>query len=332
MKVNTEMNTKYNSYDHLDKLKCIENEEILNIENKFEEFSIDNNYNYAKTILEKKQVLPDANIDLSKIIIYYKSRNDSVENLVKEITLFNKYFESLTKWVDLTKSETLKEKSIVYYLFYFMSRCFIYIVMHNNFMVSKQNTIIFINFFKNYIQIINTAKLYLESDIEDSSIIIEDEDKETSKNKINKNVNQGLYRAFSGLQKYPHEFKVMITRCQNFLALVLFSIDQSFVPENEDEEPLNIIDEDMLNLLVIFVPVLNIFHDVNENYSIVNYKVFYNDGISKNLNIKREFITYLRNEKIKQRQKKEEEEEKEKREKEDEKVKKEKNNDYNNNG
>ena len=55
--------------------------------------------------------------------------------------------------------------------------------MHNNFMVSKPNTLIFINFFKNYIQIINTAKFYLESDIEDSSIIIEDEDKETSKKK-----------------------------------------------------------------------------------------------------------------------------------------------------
>lgn len=32
MKVNTEMNIKYNSYDHLDKLKCVENDEILNIE------------------------------------------------------------------------------------------------------------------------------------------------------------------------------------------------------------------------------------------------------------------------------------------------------------
>lgn len=179
MKVNTEMNIKYNSYDHLDKLKCVENDEVLNIEKKFEAFTIDINYDYAKTILEKKHVLPNVNIDLSKIITYYKSRNDSVEDLVKEITLFNKYFESLTKWVDLTKTETLKEKSIVYYLFYFMSRCFIYIVMHNNFMVSKPNTIIFVNFFRNYIKIINTAKLYLEYDIEDSSIIIEEEDKET---------------------------------------------------------------------------------------------------------------------------------------------------------
>ena len=331
MKVNSEMNTKYNSYDHLDKLKCIENDEIINIEKKFEAFSIDINYDYAKIMLENKEVLPNVNIDLSKVIAFYKSRNDSLDDLVKEITLFNKYYESLTKWVNLTKTESLKEKSIVYYLFYFMSRCFIYIVMHNNFMVSKPNTIIFLNFFNNYIQIINTAKLYLENDIENSSIIIEEEDKETTETKIKTNVNKGLYAAFAELKKYPEEFKDMIMRCHNFLALVLFSIDQSVPPENEeDEETVNIIDEDMLKILEIFVPALNIFHEVNENYSIVNYKVFYNDGISKSLNIKREFYNYLNNEKIKKRQKKEQEKAKEKekgKKEEDEKDKQEKNND-----
>ena len=331
MKVNSEMNTKYNSYDHLDKLKCIENDEIINIEKKFEAFSIDINYDYAKIMLENKEVLPNVNIDLSKVIAFYKSRNDSLDDLVKEITLFNKYYESLTKWVNLTKTESLKEKSIVYYLFYFMSRCFIYIVMHNNFMVSKPNTIIFLNFFNNYIQIINTAKLYLENDIENSSIIIEEEDKETTETKIKTNVNKGLYAAFAELKNYPEEFKDMIMRCHNFLALVLFSIDQSVPPENEeDEETVNIIDEDMLKILEIFVPALNIFHEVNENYSIVNYKVFYNDGISKSLNIKREFYNYLNNEKIKKRQKKEQEKAKEKekgKKEEDEKDKQEKNND-----
>jgi len=322
------MNTKYNSYDHLDKLKCVENDEIINIEKKFEEFTIDTNYDYAKIILENRQVLPNVNIDLSKIIAFYKSRNDSLDDLVKEVTLFNTYYESLTKWVDLTKTESLKEKSIVYYLFYFMSRCLIYIIMHNNFMVSKPNTIIFLKFFTNYLQIVNTAKLYLENDIENSSIIIEEEDKETTEKKLKDNINKGLYTAFIDLKKYPEEFKDMIMRCHNFLALVLFSIDQSVPPENEeDEEPLNIIDEDMLHLLEIFVPALNIFHDVNEYYSIVNYKVFYNDGISKSLNIRREFINYLNNEKIKKRQKREEEKAKGKEKKEDEKEKKEKNDD-----
>ena len=196
MNVNAETNEKYFSFDHLDKLKCVENDEILNIEKKFETFSIDINYNYAKNILEKKQALPDANFDLSKIIIYYKSRNDSVEDLVKEITLFNKYFESQTKWVDLEECETLREKSIVYYLFYFMSRCFIYIVMHNNFIVSISNKIIFVNFFKNYFKTINTAKLYLQSDIEDSSINIEEKDKATSRKNIKNNVGKVIWGFF----------------------------------------------------------------------------------------------------------------------------------------
>ena len=201
MNVNAETNEKYFSFDHLDKLKCVENDEIINIEKKFETFSIDINYNYAKNILEKKQALPDVNFDLSKIITYYKSRNDSIEDLDKEITLFNKYFESLTKWVDLEECEILREKSIVYYLFYFMSRCFIYIIMHNNFIVSISNKIIFVNFFKNYFKTINTAKLYLQSDIEDSSINIEEKDKATSRKNIKNNVSKGLYGAFSGLQK-----------------------------------------------------------------------------------------------------------------------------------
>ena len=150
------MNSKYNTFDHLDKLKCIENEDIINIEKKFELFSIDNNYDYAKNIVENKNYLPKINIDLPKLINYHKSKNDSVENLVKEITIFNNYYESLTKWVDMSKCETLKEKSIVYYLFYFICRCFFYIIMHNNFVVSKPNTIIFVKFFENFIQIIAT--------------------------------------------------------------------------------------------------------------------------------------------------------------------------------
>ena len=91
------MNSKYNTFDHLDKLKCVENEEIINIEKKFELFSVDKNYDYAKNVVENKNSLPKINIDLPKLIKYYKSKNDIVEDLVKEITLFNNYYESLTK-------------------------------------------------------------------------------------------------------------------------------------------------------------------------------------------------------------------------------------------
>ena len=160
-KINVDMNSKYNTYDHLDKLKCIEDEKIIEIEKKFEQFSIDNNYNYAANLLENKHALPNFNIDLSKLIAYYKSSNDTVDDLVKEIKIFNNYYESLTKWVNMSKCETIKEKSIIFYLFYFMCRCFFYIIMHNNFMVSKPNTTIFVKFFQNFIQIILKVKKVL---------------------------------------------------------------------------------------------------------------------------------------------------------------------------
>ena len=307
------MNSKYNTFNHLDKLKCVENEEILKIEEKFEKFSIDNNYDYAINLLENKISMPKINVDLSKLISYYKSRNDSVDDLVKEITVFNNYFESLTKWVDLTKCESLKEKSIIYYLFYFMCRCFFYIIMHNNFMATKPNTIIFVKFFTNFVQIINTAKLYLEKDIENSSMIIDEDNNDTIEQNLEKQLKKGLYESFEELAKFPDEFNNAIICCHNFISFTLFSVDQHIEIDGELEN--NIIDTDMLNLLHIFVTSFSVMHDINEYFSILDYKKFYNDSLSKSLNIRREFRTYLHNERVKQREKKEKQKEKDEKDK-----------------
>ena len=224
MKINSEMNLKYNTYDHLDKLQCIEDENILNIEKKLDQFSIDQNYNYAINIVNVKNSLPKINIDLSKIIEYYKNTNNhSIDALIKEISDFNKYFETLTKYVTLNKIESIKEKSIVYYLFYFMSRAFFYVIMNNNFMVSKENCLEYTKFFKNYDNIIKTAILYLKDAISKSSMIIE----EDSSNKIKKKKKDiGTYEAFEQLKNNPNEFKEAILNCQNFLILVLLSVEK----------------------------------------------------------------------------------------------------------
>ena len=37
----------------------------------------------------------------------------------------------------------------------------------------------------------------------------------------------------------------------------------------------------------------NLLHEVNEYFNILDYKKFYNDSLSKHLNIKREFRTYF---------------------------------------
>ena len=87
VKINTEMNSKYNSYDHLDKMQCMESEEMLNLEKKFDIFSIDKNYNYATNIVNIKISLPNINLDLSKIVEYYKNYTIiSTDELIKEIT------------------------------------------------------------------------------------------------------------------------------------------------------------------------------------------------------------------------------------------------------
>ena len=105
--------TKKYSYDNWDKFKCDENEEFLFLEKKFDPFSIDKGYNYASNMALNKNELPDINLDLSKIIQYYKnSENNSTDDLIKEIISFNNYYNSLIKNITLQKVETMKEKSI----------------------------------------------------------------------------------------------------------------------------------------------------------------------------------------------------------------------------
>ena len=297
------MNNKYNTYDHFDKLKCVENAEILEIEKKFENFSVEPNYNFAINLVEDNQCLPKINIDLSKLIAFYKAHDYSVEDLTKEITLFNQYFMDITKSIDLKNCESLRQKSIIYYLFYFMIRCFFYVCMHNNFMASLSTSRTFQVFFNNFLEIIESAKLTLEQDINDSSMIINEENKALKDRKIKKKANQIFYESFNILRKYPNELNELVLRCHNFLSIILFSIDQYSVI---DEEETSFIDPDVYSLFQTFVMSFGVIHEINEYFSILDYKAFYNGGISKHLNLRRDFRVYIQNEKIRKRKRKEE--------------------------
>lgn len=267
-----------------------------------------------------KNVLPDINLDLSKIVEFYqKSNSNSTDDLVKEISSFNDYFKSMTKDINLTKVETLKEKSKVYYLFYFMSRAFFYVIMNNNFMFTKENGKVFSEFFIDYKKIIETCKLYLNQDLllnsknaEDNNMIIEKTEKEN--NNINNNdINKSIYESFQCLKKYQNEFKDAIISCQNFLIVILFSGET--VEKPVFGIPAQSLDKESSNLIEIFVQNLDLFYKVNKFYGIINYTNFYNDGISKKINFKYEFITFLNNEKIRKRQQKEKEKENRKKKK-----------------
>ena len=301
IEINEEMNKKYNSYDHFDKLRCYDNIEIIEIEKKFEFFSIEPDYDYGINLLEENRSLPKINIDLSKLIAFYRNKNYSVKDLINEIKLINEHFANMTKSVDLTKCESIREKSIVYYLYYFINRCFFYVCMHKEFMSSTETSKIFQTFFNNFLTISNCAKLYLESDLENSSMIMDDENK-MSKELLRK-INNKIYNSYEDLKKYPNEFKEFLTNCHNFLSLLLFSVDQSIIIGDKEISHIN---QDVYSLFQTFVMSFNIIYEMNEFYSIVDNKFFYNDGISKDLNLNRDFRMFLKNERIKKRKKKEE--------------------------
>ena len=292
------MNKKYDSYDHSERIKCVENDEIIEIEKKFENFSVEPDYDYGINLVGDRQSLPKLNIDFGKLVAFYKNNNYSVEDLNKEINIFNDYFSSLTKNIDLTKCETIYEKSIIYYLYYFMIRCFFYVCFHTNFMSSQVTSLIFQKFFSNFLLIINASKLYLESDIEDSSMIIDDENKMSKE--INKKLNIKFYESFEELKKYRKELcDYFMLKCHNFISILIFSFE--LINTEDDEEEKIIIDTDVYNLFKTFIKCFNIFHDISEYYSLIDYRMFYNEGISRDLSLKRDFRTFLRNERIKKK-------------------------------
>ena len=126
-------------------------------------------------------------------------------------------------------------------------------------------------------------------------------------NKMNseilKKINSKLYNSFEDFKKYPKDFKEFVMHCHNFLSLLLFSIDQFTII---DDKEVPHIDEDIYSLFQTFVRSFNVIHEMNEYYSIINNEMFYNEGISKDLNLRRDFQMFLKNEKIKRRKKKEE--------------------------
>ena len=289
IKLTTEFNTKYKLEDTGKYFFCKNDDSILKIENKLNLFTLDDNYDFAFNIASNIDSLPKINVDLSKIISFYKNNNNNdasaLTNLQEEISNINKLFNEFTTFCELESAQTMKEQNIIYYLYQLMHKSLFYILLNPNFFIVNA-TAEYLTFFENYLKIYNCAKLYLTKNINNSSLDIECNEKELKKHEedIEKKINTGIYKSFEDLLKFKNEFRETIEKSQNFLALILFSIDSG--------------DNKIIDLLEKFVMSLNILHSVNENLSIVSYKLFYNEGISKNLNLKREFKLYLNNQKI----------------------------------
>ena len=187
-----------------------------------------------------------------------------------------------------------------------MSRAFFYIILSNNFMVTKGNSIEYTKFFSNYRNILNICKAYIKDDISNNNIILDKNEKNDFG--IEKKIKKAVYIAFINLRNYKNEFKDAIISCQNFLILILFSAETEQQDKNLNPFliPPNtkLLDKEMFNLLEIFVINLDFFYKMNLYFSIIDYKVFYNDGMSKKINFRNEFKIYLTNEKIKEEYKK----------------------------
>lgn len=163
-----------------------------------------------------------------------------------------------------------------------MSSTLFYILFNPSFNVDKTTSENCLEFFDNYYNIKSAAELYInKSQIRESNFLI-----------VN---NNQLIDEYYELTDYKDEFREMVERCNELLSIILYSIGY---PNSEEKVEGGKIDEKMISLLEKFTQVFNIFHSVNEKFNIIDYKYFYNESLSKHLNLEREFQIYMNNERI----------------------------------
>ena len=214
--------------------------------------------------------------------------------LQEEIITVNEFYSLLTSKIDLEKTGSIGEQSIIYYLFHFMSNILFYILLNTNFLIDKLNYEDYLNFFDNFYSITKAAELYIE--------------KQKIKESNNLIVNNNQYvDEYYELINYKEEFEEIVGVFNNMLTIILYSIGY---PNSEEKNDIKQIDPKMVCLLEKFVLTFNIFHSINEKYNIIDYKCFYSDSLSKHLNLEREFQIFLSNErKIKAKENNEEQNE-----------------------
>ena len=258
---------------------------MIKIELKINKFSLNEKYDYASCVIRGRNLLPNININLPALVNYCKKLEVSEESgniFQEEISSINQVFCKLIDNCNLEKKyNNIKEKNIIFYLYQFMNKALFYIILNPNFCITKTRLENYFNFFKNFIKIKNLVLTYLNPKFDIEQIFLE---------------------SYKELFNFPNEFKKSIEKCQNFLSEILFIIGKANEENGVKSEILNKYTEDMINLLEIFVINIDILHKINQKYSIIDYKQFYNQDISKNLNLNREFEIYLHNERVKKRQ------------------------------
>ena len=229
--------------------------------------------------------MPKLNINLSSLKKYLKDiniNNNNEQNIYDEILLINEFYSKLTSNINLDKPSSIKDQSIIYYLFHLMNYILLYALLNPDFIIDKSKTEMCLQFFDNYYSIKIAAELYINKiKIKDSNYLLTN--------------NNELIDEYYELTNYKEEFEEIVKRSNDLLTVILNSIGY---PNNDEKTEDIIIDEKMIHLFEKFILVFNIFHSVNEKYNIIDYKCFYNENLSKNLNLEREFQIFLKNENI----------------------------------
>ena len=303
------MNNKYNSFYHLTKLKCIDDEDIILLEKKVNSFSIDEKYNYGLSISSKICILPNLNLDFEKIEKYYEKLGKINSNdFFNELKVINKYIKKIIEPINMKVIEGLKEQYAIYYLFQFVNQFYFYIFLNPNIQFPKickdtdENINMnefnsFYDFFSNYILILNSAKLYLSNDIFNTQL---NELGEEKKLYIIKNLrihtNLGLYLSFKEINSFPKEFEKLINNCQKVLSSIVNILGNNrLVFDDENYNNKNLFNTKINIMLENYIKSLEILHSINEIYNIIDYKYFYNNELNHNFDIKKEFNLYKKN-------------------------------------
>ena len=264
-----------------EKSKCIINDEILNNEKFFDDFLLDKNYDFVDEILNKSSHLPKLNLDLNKLSEYFEIQksNESLKSIVDELKRFNKYFETFLSSIDLEHFQSNSQvQNTFYFLFYFANKALFYILLHPEFSLNDSSSSNLLTFFENYRKIKHYSKLCLDSIISTDNNISDPS-----------SLKKGYVTSFSDIINYKEEFGKIVSECQNFLALILFTIGSNN-SENEQEEIL--FDKQYINMLENFVKIFKTLYMINDEYKLIEYKEFYNDSFSKYLNFQRECKIY----------------------------------------
>ena len=266
-----------------DQFICINDKKLLEIENKYFSFSLDKNYNYASCIIESNNKLPKLNINLSLLKKYLMSEELN-EDLFIEIVEIKKMYDILKSNLELEKENSIRYKSTIFYLFHIMNYSLFYILLKPRYAINFWNYDAYLLFFKIYYSIKHIAESLINKNINKNNI-----------NHVNifRSNDDEFVDEYYELINYKEEFKDIVYKLNYLLTIIINIFGYPLINRKEE----NKIDETSIDSLKQFMLVFNIFYSINEKYNIIDYKCFYNDYLSKYLDIKREFQIYLNNKK-----------------------------------